>query len=127
MARQRLTKAEEDIMQLIWRRGRCLVSDLLDDLEKREGKRPPHSTISSFVRILEKKGYVDHKTYGRTHEYFPLIQKSDYGKQTLRRVVDNYFSGSMSALVSNLVQEEEVDVTELRRMLDQLDDEAPKE
>lgn len=122
----RLTKAEEDIMQLIWQRGHCLVSDLLDDLEKREGKRPPHSTISSFVRILEKKGYVDHKTYGRTHEYFPLIQKSDYGKQTLRRVVDNYFSGSMSALVSNLVREEDVDVDELRRMLDQFDD-GPKE
>ena len=126
MARQRLTKAEEDIMQLIWQRGRCLVSDLLDDLEQRDGKRPPHSSVSSFVRILERKGYVDHKAYGRTYEYFPIVNKADYGKQTLRQVVDNYFSGSMSTLVSNLVRNEDVDVDELRRMLDQLDD-GPKE
>ena len=62
---QKLTKAEEDVMHLIWEIGRGTVSDLL---EKFEGEKPPHSTVSSVVRILEKKGFVGHKAYGKTHE-----------------------------------------------------------
>ena len=64
---QKLTKAEEEMMQYIWKLQRCTVSDLLDQLGE---PRPPHSSISSIVRILEKKGFVGHKAYGKTHEYF---------------------------------------------------------
>ena len=70
---KKLTKAEEEIMQIIWRLERCTVSNILEDLGT---PKPPHSSISSIVRILEKKGFVDHKTYARTHEYFPIVTKS---------------------------------------------------
>lgn len=116
---QRLTKAEEEIMQLIWELGRGTVSELLERFDE---PRPPHSTVSSVVRILEKKGFIGHKAYGKTHEYFPLISKDDYGRRSLRDVLRAYFDGSVARLVSNLVQEEKLsaeDVEALRRKLDE--------
>lgn len=114
---QKLTKAEEDVMHLLWEIGRGTVSDLL---EKFEGDKPPHSTVSSVVRILEKKGFVDHKAYGKTHEYFPLISKEDYGRRSLGDVLRNYFDGSISRLVSHLAEKEplsEREVEDLMRIL----------
>lgn len=111
---QKLTKAEEDVMHLIWEIGRGTVSDLL---EKFEGEKPPHSTVSSVVRILEKKGFVGHKAYGKTHEYFPLIGKEDYGRRSLGDVLRNYFDGSVSRLVSHLAEEEQLSEHELEELL----------
>ncbi|HMX40592.1 MAG TPA: BlaI/MecI/CopY family transcriptional regulator [Saprospiraceae bacterium] len=116
---QKLTKAEEDVMQLLWTVGRGTVSDLLAQCEE---PKPPHSTVSSVVRILEKKGYVGHKAYGKTHEYFPLISKEDYGRRSLGDVLRNYFDGSVSRLVSHLAEGEKLkpnELEELARMLDQ--------
>ena len=107
-------------MHVVWRLERCLVSDILTELESETGTKPPHSTISSIVRILESKGFVSHKAYGRTHEYFPIVSKEDYTKSTLQTLVSNYFGGSMSNLVSFLVKQEDVDVDELSDLLDKL-------
>ncbi len=112
-----LTKAEEEIMQLIWNRGNCLVSDLLDDIGE---PRPPHSSISTIVRILEKKGFVDHKAYGRTYEYFPLISKDNYSKSRLEKLASDYFSGSFKDMVSFLVEEESLDPQELESFIHDL-------
>ncbi|RMF31842.1 MAG: BlaI/MecI/CopY family transcriptional regulator [Bacteroidetes bacterium] len=117
---QRLTKAEEEVMQVIWRKERCLVSDILDEMEQKSGKRPPHSTISSIVRILEKKGFVGHKAYGRTYEYFPLVSKGDYSRRSLHKLVKDYFDGSVNKLVSFLVREEKLSPDELADLLDRL-------
>ncbi|MCE7921641.1 MAG: BlaI/MecI/CopY family transcriptional regulator [Haliscomenobacteraceae bacterium CHB4] len=111
---QKLTKAEEEVMHLIWEIGRGTVSDLL---EKFEGEKPPHSTVSSVVRILEKKGFVGHKAYGKTHEYFPLIAKEDYGRRSLGDVLRNYFDGSVSRLVSHLAEDEKLSREELDELL----------
>ncbi len=121
---KKLTKAEEEIMQIIWRLERCLVSDIIKELGE---PKPPHSTISSIVRILEGKGFVNHKAYGRTHEYFPIIQKEDYSKQTLNKFVKDYFQGSMNALVSFMVKENDLSVEELSAMIQQLEDSDNKE
>ena len=118
---QKLTKAEEEIMQHIWRLGRCTVSDILGDIEATGEARPPHSSISSIVRILETKNFVGHKAYGKTHEYFPLVEKSAYGKGSLTRLISDYFDGSVAALVSHLAKEEQLDANELRDLLDKLD------
>lgn len=118
---KKLTKAEEDIMQMIWKLERCTVSDIISNLED---PKPPHSTISSIVRILEKKGFVDHKAYGRTYEYFPLISKQKYGKSRLAHLVSNYYEGSMQRLVSHIVEKENVDLEELKRMIDESPDEV---
>ena len=114
---KRLTKAEEEIMQIIWRLERCTVSNILDDIGT---PKPPHSSISSIVRILEKKGFVDHKAYGRTHEYFPIISKGDYSNFTLKKMVGDYFDGSVNNLVSFLVKENELSAQELQELLEKL-------
>jgi len=116
---QRLTKAEEDIMQIIWQLERCTVSDIIKELGE---PKPPHSTISSVVRILEKKEFLDHKAYGRTYEYFPIITKEIYSKRTLKKLVTDYFEGSMNSLVSFLVKEKDLDVKDLNELLQQLDE-----
>lgn len=115
---QKLTKAEEDVMHLIWEIGRGTVSELL---EKFEGEKPPHSTVSSVVRILEKKGFVGHKAYGKTHEYFPLISKDDYGRRSLGDVLRNYFDGSVTRLVSHLAEAENLDKDDLEELMRILD------
>lgn len=115
---QKLTKAEEDVMRLLWDLGRGTVSDLL---QRFEGEKPPHSTVSSVVRILETKGYVGHKAYGKTYEYFPLVTREEYGRRSLGDVLRNYFDGSVSRLVSHLAEEEKLSpekVDELLRILD---------
>lgn len=117
---KRLTKAEEEIMQMIWHNEPTTVSALI---AKMDDPKPPHSSISSIVRILEKKGFVDHKAYGRTYEYFSVISKDDYGAFSIKKLVSNYFAGSANELVSFLVKEEEVDVEDLARLIDQLENE----
>lgn len=118
----KLTKVEEEVMQLLWDAGRGTVSDLLERMP--EADRPPHSTVSSVVRILEKKGYVGHKAYGKTHEYFPLVEKEIYGSRSLKDILQNYFDGSVHRLVSHLVKEEhisDVDAEALIRKLEEMD------
>lgn len=120
---QKLTKAEEEVMHIIWQKERCLVSDILEEMKQANGKKPPHSTISSIVRILDKKGFVGHKAYGRTYEYFPLVAKEDYSKKRVGKLVSDYFEGSMSNLVSFLVKEEDLTLAELREMVEKLEEE----
>lgn len=115
---QKLTRAEEDVMQYIWKLERCTVADILGQIGD---PKPPHSSISSIVRILEKKGFVDHKAYGRTYEYFPLVSKTEYSKRSIKSLVSNYFGGSVNQLVSFLVKEEDLSLNELSEILDQIE------
>ena len=109
-----LTKAEEDIMHYLWELEAATVSQIIDEMPD---PKPPHSTVSSIVRILEKKGFVSHNAYGRTYEYFPLIGKDDYSHKTINHFVKEYFDGSMKRLVSFLVEEKEIEVDELQDMI----------
>lgn len=121
---KRLTKAEEEIMQIIWQLGRCTVRDIRDHIKEELGQpEPPHSTVSTIVRILEDKGFLDHKAYGRTHEYFPLISKEAYSRQSLRKLVGDYFGGSMNRLVSFLVKEEDLSLHELSELIEKMEEE----
>jgi len=120
---QTLTKAEEDVMQIIWDLGRCLVRDIIDKLGDPD---MPHSTISSVVRILEKKGFVSHKAYGKTHEYFPIITREDYAKQGVTSIMDKYFGGSPKKLVSFLVQSKDINLKELNELIKTLDNPKKK-
>lgn len=119
---QKLTKAEEEIMHLVWEHGAATVSQLISGMTE---PKPPHSSISSIVRILEKKGFVDHKAYGRTYEYFPIVSKEAYSSFSIKKLVSNYFSGSMNELVSFLVKEEQVDVKELSALIEKLENDQP--
>jgi len=111
---KKLTKAEEEIMQLIWDHGPTTVSSLIDRIEE---PKPAKTTISSFVRILEKKGFLDHKAYGRTFEYFPLITKESYTKFSIQQLVSNYFGGSMNQLVSFIANESNLSIKEIGELM----------
>lgn len=117
---KRLTKAEEEVMQLFWEHGPSTVSALIGHMDD---PKPPHSTISSIVRLLEKKDFLTHKAYGRTYEYYPDIEKQDYSKYKLKHLVSQYFDGSTNQLVSFLVQENDLSVKELNSLIDKLDQE----
>ena len=117
---QRLTKAEEEIMQIIWKLGPCTVSQIIDEMD--ESPKPPHSSVSSLVRLIEKKGFLSHKAYGKTYEYRPAVLKEDYGKKTLGKFIADYFGGSANSLVSFLVKQEEISPEELKELLDKLKD-----
>lgn len=116
---QALTRAEEQVMQVIWQKERCLVRDIIEALGDPE---IPHSTVSSVVRILEKKGFVAHKAYGKTHEYFPAIKKEDYTKSSLKEWIGNYFDGSPGQLVSFLVEKNQINLKDLNQLMKQLED-----
>ncbi len=115
---QALTKAEEQVMQIIWQKEKCLVRDIIEELGDPD---MPHSTISSVVRILEKKGFVDHKAYGKTHEYYPLISKDDYTKSGLKQWISSYFDGSPKQLVSFLLEQKQLNLKELNQLVQQLE------
>lgn len=105
-------------MQIIWNLERCLVRDVIEQLGDPD---MPHSTISSVVRILEKKGFVDHKAYGKTHEYFPVVTKEEYADHGVKSMVEKYFGGSPKQLVSFLVQSKDIDLAELKDLMKTLD------
>jgi BlaI family penicillinase repressor len=113
-----LTKAEEEVMHIIWELGRCVVRDVIDKLGDPD---MPHSTVSSVVRILEKKGFVNHKAYGKTHEYFPIITKDEYAQHGVKSLMEKYFGGSPKQLVSFLVKSEDMNLKELNDLLKTLD------
>lgn len=117
---KKLTKAEEEIMQLFWTHGPCTVSQLMEHINP---PVPAQTTVSSFVRILEKKGFVNHKAYGRTYEYFPTVTQAEYSKFSLRNLVGNYFGGSMKELVSFIAKEENLSLKEIESLLNDTKDE----
>ena len=115
---ENLTTKEEEIMQILWDLKKALVRDVM---EKLPHSKQPYTTISSIVRILEKKGFVGHKPYGKTHEYFPLISKAEYRKRKFKRFINEYFDNSMDSVVSFLLKEEKLnpeEIEELKRMIE---------
>jgi len=114
---ENLTAKEEEIMQVLWDLKKALVRDVMDRLPD---SKQPYTTISSIVRILEKKGFISHKPYGKTHEYYPLISKADYRKRKFKRFINEYFDNSMDSVVSFLIKEEKLkpeEIEELARMI----------
>lgn len=115
-----LTHAEEQIMQILWEKGAALVHDILKEFPE---PRPAYNTVSTIVRILEQKGFVDHKAYGRTYEYFPLITKKEYTRAYFRNFVANYFGNSYKSVASFFAKEENLSIEELediRQLMDEV-------
>ena len=109
-----LTRAEEEIMQILWEIKKGFVKNIV---EKFPDPKPAYNTVSTIVRILENKGFVDHTAYGKTHEYFPLVAKDEYRKQYLNTMLNNYFGGSFRQLASFFIKHEKLDIRELEEVL----------
>lgn len=105
-----LTKAEEQVMQILWQLNEGIVKDILERMPE---PKPAYNTVSTVVRVLEGKGFVDHKAYGNSHVYFPLISEDDYKKFSLNKIVNNYFDNSYKSLVSFIADEKKLGIKEL--------------
>lgn len=121
---KKLTKAEEELMQVIWSLGECTVGQVRTAIAAQKGgEKPPHSTISTMLRILGDKGFLTHQVYGRTFVYQPTLSREAYGRQSVRNLLRHYFGGSANRLVSYLVKDEELSLDELSALIDQLEEE----
>jgi len=109
-----LTKAEEQIMQVLWDIQKGFVNDVMDKLPE---PKPAYNTVSTIVRILEKKGFVGHNAYGKTHEYYPLVTKDSYTKGFMKGFVENYFSNSYKNMVSFFSKNENLTLKEMEEMI----------
>lgn len=111
-----LTKAEEQIMQLLWEMGEGLVKDIRDRFEE---PKPARNTISTVVRILEKKEFVAHRTYGNVHVYYPLVSKQEYSRSQLFGLMKSYFNNSFPAMASFFAREEDLSLQELEKLMEE--------
>ena len=114
-----LTRAEEEIMQILWSLQEGFVKNVV---EKFPDPKPAYNTVSTIIRILEKKGWISHKDYGGSYMYFPMISKSDYTKSFLGSFVKDYFGNSYSGLVSFFAKEGDLSVAELEEIQNMLKD-----
>ena len=105
-----LTPLELRVMNILWEIQSGFVKDILDHWDE---PKPAYNTISTIVRILKKKEFVDVKAHGRTHEYFPIISQEEYRKNFLKNALSNVFQGNVSSLVSTLFEEKEISKTDL--------------
>ncbi|KJF42114.1 BlaI/MecI/CopY family transcriptional regulator [Draconibacterium sediminis] len=110
-----LTKAEEQVMQLLWNLEKAFVKDIIEEMPV---PKPAYNTVSTIVRILEKKGFVGHNAYGKTHEYFPLISRKEYTRTFMKNFMRNYFSGSFQEMVSFFAKEDNMSLSELDELME---------
>ena len=110
-----LTKAEEQVMQILWDMKEGLVKDIRDSFNE---PKPARNTVSTVVRVLEKKGFVGHKAYSNVHLYYPLISKSDYSKSQLFGLMEGYFNNSFPAMASFFAREKDLTLGELDELLE---------
>jgi len=112
-----LTKAEDQVMQILWKLDKAFVKDII---EKMDEPKPAYNTVSTIIRILETKGFVDHKAYGKTHEYYPLIGKEEYTKFYLNNMIRGYFNGSFKNLVSFFAKENKLATKDVEKLLEEI-------
>ncbi len=114
-----LTKAERQVMQVLWTLKSAFVKDIV---EKFGEPKPAYNTVSTIIRILEKKEFVGHKSYGKTYEYYPLISKEEYTKTFLNSFIKNYFGNSFKKMVAFFSKEEDLEIHELEDLKNMMDD-----
>ncbi|OCX51527.1 transcriptional regulator [Mucilaginibacter sp. PPCGB 2223] len=108
-----LTKAEEQVMRILWQLKEGIVKDVIDQMP---APKPAYNTVSTVIRVLEGKGFIDHKAYGNSYVYFPLISEETYKNFAFDKVMNNYFSNSYTSLVSFLVKEKNLSINELEEL-----------
>lgn len=114
---QKLTTNEEEIMLILWELKEAFVKEII---EKMPAPKPHYNTVSTTVRILQDKGFIDYKAYGKTHQYFALVSREQYRKESVKPMVKNYFNNSAEQLVSFFVKEKNVSVEELEALIAKL-------
>lgn len=119
-----LTRAEEEVMQLLWKINKGFVRDILEHFDE---PKPAYNTVSTIIRILQDKGFVSHIAYGRTHEYFPVISKEEYSKMHLKTFIKDYFSDSFEKMVSFYAKRKEIPIKEMEEIKKMLEAEMTRQ
>lgn len=114
---EKLTDKEESIMKIIWELGKAFMKEITDQIPD---PKPPYNTLLSTVRKLEKLGFVDYKTFGKSNQYFPIISKEEYQKSILTNLKNDYFGGSKKSLLSYFIKEEKLTKEEIESILKDL-------
>ncbi|WP_231426771.1 MULTISPECIES: BlaI/MecI/CopY family transcriptional regulator [Pedobacter] len=113
-----LTKAEEQLMQVLWQLEKAFVKDVIDELPL---PKPAYNTVSTIIRILETKGFIGHEAFGKAHQYFPLISKEEYKRHATEKLLGNYFENSVESMFSFFVKEEKLDLSDVDEILKMID------
>ncbi len=119
-----LTKAEEQVMQVLWKIEKGFVNDVLEHFPN---PKPAYNTVSTIIRILERKKYIGHNAYGKSHEYFPLVSKNEYTNSFFNGMMKNYFSNSYKSLVSFLAKDKSLSLQDMEDIKKLMEDEIEKQ
>jgi BlaI family penicillinase repressor len=112
---KKLTRKEEEAMKILWKAKKGFIKELIDFCPD---PKPLYTTFSSVIRGLEEKGYIDHKAYGKNHEYYPLVKKEEYRKIFMKEVVSDYFGSSYKNVVSFFVTEKKLSANDLKKLIE---------
>ncbi|MCM4160713.1 BlaI/MecI/CopY family transcriptional regulator [Antarcticibacterium flavum] len=112
---EKLTNKEEEIMHILWNLEKAFVKEVLAEIPE---ENLHYNTVSTIIRNMEEKGYVAHKAYGKTHQYYPVISKEEYRKQFMSTATKKFFDNSYKSMVSFFAREEKISAEELREILD---------
>ncbi|WP_299258818.1 BlaI/MecI/CopY family transcriptional regulator [uncultured Aquimarina sp.] len=117
---KQLTKAEEDIMKILWGLHEGSVQEVLEQLPE---PKPAYNTVSTIVRILEDKGFVNYRKQGRIHIYIPLVKKTEYSNQSINKLIDGYFQGSFKSMVSFFMKKNDISIAEMEAAMREINKE----
>ena len=117
---KRLTRAEEEIMLILWKLKEATIRDIIRELQDPD---TPYTTVSTVVRVLEKKGVVGHRAVGTTYLYHPLLEKKEYLKGYLSGIVSRYFDGSFPRLAAFFARENDLDLNEFQELVSEIENE----
>jgi len=117
---KQLTKAEEEVMQNLWKLNEGNVAAIIDRMPE---PKPAYNTISTIIRILENKEFVSHRKEGKGYVYFPLVKKEEYSNQSLNKLMNNYFNGSFRNMVSFFVKKNDMNIEDLETILKEINKE----
>lgn len=109
-----LTRAEEQVMQVLWQLEKAFVKEVIDELPS---PKPAYNTISTFIRILETKGFIAHNSFGKSHQYYPLVSKEEYQNFSADKLLTGYFGNSVERMFSFFVEKEKIDLKEADEIL----------
>lgn len=117
---QKLTRAEEELMQVLWQLNGGFLKEIMEAFPE---PRPSQSTVSTVLRILKEKGFVDHEAFGKSFRYYPLISRDDYAREFMGSVVQRFFGGSYKRMLSFFIDQDDIDISTLDELIQEKEDE----
>ena len=118
----KLTRKEEELMMILWEIGKGFVKDMLEQYPE---PKPHYNTVSTLVRVLQEKGFIDHRQFGNTHEYYPLVSKEEYRRHFIKYVIQDYFNNSYEDVVAYFVEEKNLKTEELEGIIRMMKQKKP--